>query len=143
MLVTKPTRFGNLEFLANDTCIGKSLSTYGEWAENEIEFLRGLVNEGDCVLDVGANIGTHTCSFATMVGDTGKVVAFEAQRFLYEILGKNCANLHPSVEVELLHAVVSSQTGQVSEEQITKKTVILVPSVLPLPAARHWLLVKR
>jgi FkbM family methyltransferase len=121
MLVTKATRLGNLEFLANDTCIGKSLSTYGEWAENEIEFLRGVVKEGDIVLDVGANIGTHTCSFLNMVGRTGKVYAFEAQRFLYEILEKNCTNLHPSSEVELLHAVVSSHVGQVTEEQVDYK----------------------
>jgi FkbM family methyltransferase len=120
-LITKQTRLGDLEYLANDTCIGKSLSIYGEWAEKEIEFLRGLIDEGDVVLDVGANIGTHTCSFADMVGKTGKVFAFEAQSYLYDILKKNCARLCPSVRVELFHALVSSGMGQVIEEQVDYK----------------------
>lgn len=35
------------------------------------------VREGDCVWDVGANIGLYTASFAERVGTSGKVYAFE------------------------------------------------------------------
>lgn len=36
-----------------------------------------LINDGDCVLDVGANIGFHTMYFAELAGNTGKIFAFE------------------------------------------------------------------
>ena len=39
--------------------------------------LTSLVRPGDCVWDVGANVGLYTTRFATAVGPKGKVIAFE------------------------------------------------------------------
>jgi 23S rRNA U2552 (ribose-2'-O)-methylase RlmE/FtsJ len=39
---------------------------------------RGVVREGDLVLDGGAHIGAHTGPLARCVGKSGKVVAVEA-----------------------------------------------------------------
>jgi FkbM family methyltransferase len=38
---------------------------------------RRLINEGDVVLDIGANVGAHTLPLAQLVGDSGKVFSFE------------------------------------------------------------------
>lgn len=86
----KRCRHGVFAFNRNDSFIGRSLDQYGEWCEYELQLLGSLIKDGDIVIDAGANIGTHTVAFADMVGRTGKVVAFEAQPRLFNIL---CANL--------------------------------------------------
>ncbi len=39
--------------------------------------VKKLLNEGDIVLDVGANIGYYSLLFSKLVGDSGKVICFE------------------------------------------------------------------
>ena len=45
--------------------------------EKEFKLLRRLVNEGDIVFDIGANIGSYTYALSSTVGNSGKVFAFE------------------------------------------------------------------
>jgi FkbM family methyltransferase len=70
--------------------IGTHLATYGEFAEPEVALVSGLVEPGDTVIDVGANIGTLAVPLAKRVGPTGTVLCFEPQRYIYNLL---CANL--------------------------------------------------
>lgn len=87
---TKLCRHGTFLFNRNDTFIGRSLELYGEWCEAEIQLLAQVVKTGDVVLDVGANIGTHSVPFSRMVGESGCVMAFEPQRLVFQNL---CGNL--------------------------------------------------
>ena len=48
-----------------------------DWFEDEIKFLRHLLQPGQKVIDVGANYGVYTLSMAQAVGPTGHVWAFE------------------------------------------------------------------
>jgi len=57
-----------------------------------------LFNEGDTVVDVGANIGTHTVSYAKKVGGSGRVLAFEPYLPSFVCLAVNCRDL-PQVEL--------------------------------------------
>lgn len=86
----KPCRHGYMLYNQNDGVIGASLERYGEFTEHEIEIFAQIVKPGDVVLDVGANIGTHTVALARLVGPTGAVYAFEPQRLIFQTL---CANL--------------------------------------------------
>jgi len=86
----KRCRYGPMFYLKNDLFIGRSLDCYGEYSEGEMELFRQIIRPGQLVLDVGANIGTHTVVFAQMTGSNGAVVAFEPQRLLFQIL---CANV--------------------------------------------------
>jgi FkbM family methyltransferase len=83
-------KHGTFLFNIHDLVIGRSLDLYGQWCEEELSLLGQIVKPGDVVLDVGANIGTHTVFFAKAVGDQGLVVAFEPQRLAFQNL---CANL--------------------------------------------------
>ena len=50
-----------------------------------------FVKEGMTVLDIGANIGCHTLRFAKLVGDNGKVIAFEPMSWAFSKLNTNIA----------------------------------------------------
>lgn len=79
-------------FLANrfDQYLGRALVRYGEYGEVEHLFLNALLAPGDSVIEVGANIGSHTVGLAKAVGVPGLVIAVEAQPAIFRIL---CANL--------------------------------------------------
>lgn len=79
-------------FLANrlDRYLGGALLRYGEYGEIELSLLCSLVAPGDCVIEVGANIGSHTVGLARAVGPAGSVIAIEPQPAIFRIL---CANL--------------------------------------------------
>jgi FkbM family methyltransferase len=114
-------RYGTLTVFANDTgAVTRSIGIYGEWAENELSFLRHFLKEGDTVLDVGAYIGTHTLAFATFVGSSGKVIALEAQPESFELLRRNVeSNLGTNVaRVRVLNTVVASRNGEVGIPKI-------------------------
>ncbi|MGB5080906.1 MAG: FkbM family methyltransferase [Burkholderiales bacterium] len=83
-------RHGRMVYLRNDRIIGRSLELYGEWSEGEVDVFRQIVVPGDVVVEAGANIGAHTVCLARLVGPSGAVVAYEAQRFVHQLL---CANL--------------------------------------------------
>jgi FkbM family methyltransferase len=87
----KRAKHGVFMYNRNDLFIGRSLDLYGEWCEYEILLLRNYIRESDVVLDIGANIGTHSVAFAAMVGNAGRVHAFEPQPHLYHLLCGNVA----------------------------------------------------
>jgi FkbM family methyltransferase len=59
-----------------------------------------LVRPGDVVLDLGANIGAHTLPLAQLVGDAGRVHAFEASDHAFNRLQRNIA-LNPDLAVRI------------------------------------------
>lgn len=103
-------RHGYMMYNANDTGIGRTIGYYGEYFEAEIELLSKVVVPGDVVLDVGANIGTHTLPFARLVGDGGLVVAVEPTRLVYQMLCGNVA-LNGLENIDCVHAALGSETG--------------------------------
>ena len=90
-------------FNVHDQHIGRSLDLYGEWAESELELLGLFIKPGDLVVDVGANIGTHTVFFAQRAGATGQVYALEPQRIVFQSLCANLA-LNGLLNVRAFHA---------------------------------------
>jgi FkbM family methyltransferase len=49
----------------------------GQYEQDEIQFVRGMLKPGDCAVDVGAHIGFFTMQMAAAVGSDGHVYAFE------------------------------------------------------------------
>ena len=79
-------KHGYILYNKNDIYIGKSIEKYGEFSEHEIELFADICREGDIVIDVGANIGTHAMAIAELVGTSGRVYAFEPQRIVFQAL---------------------------------------------------------
>lgn len=70
--------------------IGRCFDLYGEYSEAEIEIFRRCLRPGDVVVDVGANIGDLTVPISQIVGESGRVYAYESHPEVFNTL---CANL--------------------------------------------------
>ena len=82
-------KHGVFKFFNNDIYVGSSLREYGEFSEIEYSMMEKFVQDGDTVIDVGANIGCFTVPLAKKVGFTGRVIAFEPQLKIYDLLNDN------------------------------------------------------
>lgn len=112
MVRVKRCRHGDMAFLSNDLYIGRSLDWYGEYSEGEVDLFRRLVQPGFVILEIGANIGAHTVPLAQFAGPTGRVDAYEPQRFLFYLL---CANvvLNNLTNVVCHQAAVAEAAGAI------------------------------
>jgi FkbM family methyltransferase len=66
--------------------------------------------EGDVVIDIGAHIGRYTITSSKQVGNTGKVVAIEADPDNFEILKRNIALNNLTNVLPLNYAIYSTKT---------------------------------
>ena len=66
-----------------------SISHYGTYEKLEAKIMEEKIKVGNITVDVGANIGLHTLNMARIVGNTGRVFAFEPDPSNFEILEKN------------------------------------------------------
>lgn len=71
--------------------IDSSLIFRGDFEPHLSRFFRRTISERDTVLDIGANIGAHTLTFASAVGQLGRVLAFEPNPIVRQQLEANIA----------------------------------------------------
>jgi len=83
-------RHGALLYPVHDRYLGRMLDLYGEFSEEETEAFAAILRPGNTVVEAGANIGAHTLGIARIVGPAGRVLAFEPQRAIFQLL---CANM--------------------------------------------------
>lgn len=86
---TTETRYGEMSYFAGDNFIGRSLELYGEYSPDEVQLWHKFVKPGWKVVNGGANIGALTIALAHLVGEGGKVYAFEPQPEAFELLRRN------------------------------------------------------
>ncbi len=111
-----------------------------DWVQENLYFTRGyetaeltavhrLVQAGDTVIDVGANIGWYTLHLAQWVGDEGRVISLEPYSQNYDALTRNIAlNSYSNIQTEKLalsdnqevltfyHAPAESNRGMVTTQ---------------------------
>lgn len=105
-------RHGKLVHFSADRTIGLSLRLYGEWAEAEIFLISNLVRPGDVVVDVGANIGTHSLALSRMVGPAGEVISIDGQKEVFQLLSANML-INSSFNVRCINSLVASSPGMI------------------------------
>ncbi|MGZ7458970.1 FkbM family methyltransferase [Pseudomonas sp. Ma2-10] len=111
------TKYGEMNVIPADRIVSHSLSLYGEWAGDELNFLHKLVQPGMHVLDIGAFIGTHTLAFAHFVGDSGQVYSFEPRKEIYQVL---CSNIDANKfkHVQAFNMGLAEEVGSLTLESI-------------------------
>jgi len=78
MYVNPDYEWGGVKWLMSDS-----------YEKGETELVKGIITEGMTVVDIGANIGYYTLIAAKLVGNSGKVYAFEPEPDNYKLLCKN------------------------------------------------------
>lgn len=76
------------------------------------ELVEKEVKKGDIVLDIGAHIGYYTLIFAKLVGEEGKVYAFEPEPTNFSLLKKN-VEINGYENVVLIEKAVSNENGKI------------------------------
>lgn len=105
--------WGEFLVLATDQVIPSAIVREGAWAPRDIALFRQHIQPGDVVLDVGANFGHHSVVFSKLVTSSGRVLAIEAQRVMYQLIHANavlnqCANIVP------IHAAAGKERSTVT-----------------------------
>jgi FkbM family methyltransferase len=93
-----------------DTVVSQELIVSGKWEAYETELFKKHIKPGDIVVDIGAHIGYYTLIAARLVGDNGKVYAFEPDPKNFQILEKNVAQ-NGYHNVVLVNKAVADKSG--------------------------------
>ena len=86
------------------------LREQGDWFEDEIRFLRRVLQPGQQIVDIGANCGVYALSMAKVVGPTGHVWAFEPSSATADLLAEGIA-ANGFTQVTLERCAVSAAPG--------------------------------
>jgi len=116
-LVESPLKSEFTEIQGSKMFLGKgdpmNISIDGVWGELDTKVFRNSIKKGDIVVDVGASIGYFTLIAAKIVGDTGKVFAFEPDSNNFKILKKN-VEINKYYNVILEQKAVSDVNGKIN-----------------------------
>jgi FkbM family methyltransferase len=77
-----------LWFNTGDREMGMVMAS-GQYEPRSVELLKSIIRSGMKCIDAGAHIGFYTCLIASLVGETGKVYAFEPMPSQFALLLKN------------------------------------------------------
>lgn len=93
--------------------IEKCLIDEGRWEPHVEGLLELLARPGDVCIDVGANMGVHSLSMASKVGNTGRVLCFEPADLTFPRLAHN-VSLNPDLaaRMELHKGALSDRRGE-------------------------------
>lgn len=105
-------KHGHFLFPSSDDIVGRSLHTYGEYSEPEVNFFTQILRPGDLALDIGANFGSLTIPMAHSVGREGRVWAFEPQPDFARLIAAN-ATIN-NLNVRVMNVAVGAEKSMVS-----------------------------
>lgn len=77
-----------------------SIYLLGSFEPSTVRAYRAIVKPGQIVLDIGANVGAHALPLAELVGERGRVIAFEPTAFAAQKLAANAA-LNPGLAARI------------------------------------------
>ena len=105
---------------------------FGTVEPQVVAAIKRTVQPQQCVLDLGANVGYFTLLLAKQVGPSGRVIAFEPHRKVFEVLRENVAlNGYGQVIVE--NKAVVDRSGAVHLTQNDQRPLSHVESIVPGP----------
>jgi FkbM family methyltransferase len=84
-------------------------------SEPEYDILHSLIVPGDWVIDVGANVGHYTKRLSDLVGQEGRVIAFEPVPQTFSMLSSNVQYFRHS-NTTLLNVALSNKCAVVNME---------------------------
>lgn len=104
----KDCKWGRFVLLQGDM-VSQYADVYGEWCEHEVSLFAKILRSNSNVVEIGSHVGLHTVPLSKLA-DKGKVLCFEPQRLLYQILCANCA-INNRVNVFAHHLALGNSSG--------------------------------
>jgi len=98
-----------LEVIPGDV-VGRPIVYFGVYEYAISSLLRAFLRPGDTFVDVGANIGYYSVLAGSLVGSSGRVLAFEPSPHIRSRLQRNVA-LNRLAQVEVRAEAVTRETG--------------------------------
>ena len=113
----------------------------GQYEQDEIRFVRALLQPGDSAIDVGAHIGFFTMQMAAAVGPSGRVYAFEPLDGNADLLERSISENGFTDRVRFQRAAAGAVAGQATltfplETLNTAESVAKWEKTRPRPAPR-------
>ncbi len=96
----------------DDKVITPIMFKHRRWEELETQWFVKSIRPGDTVVDIGANIGYYAVIAGKLVGDTGRVVAFEPDPASFALMQRNLA-LNGLSNVTVEQKAVSNEYGSI------------------------------
>jgi FkbM family methyltransferase len=98
--------YGNIRVITHDLGISQWIIKHYVWEEHLLRLILSYIKPNSTIIDIGANIGTHTIGIAKWLTEHGagaatKLVAFEPQPFIFSILEHNLKSYQSTLDVEL------------------------------------------
>ena len=94
-----------------DDVMTPEILVYGVHEPNETESMRSVLRPGMTVLDIGANTGYYSLLAANVVGNQGRVYAFEPEPHNFWLLTENI-RLNQLTNIIAIQKAISDKTGK-------------------------------
>jgi FkbM family methyltransferase len=98
-------------FPAQRKGFGKFIFAFREYYDPELEYLERVLSPGKVFIDVGANFGVYTLIASKLVGEHGRVFAFEPTAESFQVLQQNLALTNFS-NVRAFQVALAQTTGK-------------------------------
>ena len=107
-----------------------------DWFEDEIKFVRHYIKPGMRIIDIGANYGLYTLSLAKILGNSGKIWAFEPTKATADYLEDSISN-NNFTNIKLIRSGLSDRMGKAISPLVQAKLqAILISHGALLPVSR-------
>jgi hypothetical protein len=83
------SRYGILQYSPCQRMLAQSLDWYGEWLQPQLDLLAAFLRPGAVVVEAASGIGAHALALARIIGPTGHLLSYEADRILLRMLAQN------------------------------------------------------
>ena len=112
-----------LWFNTGDREMGMVMAS-GQYEPKSVELLKSIIRPGMKCIDAGAHIGFYTCLITSLVGETGRVYAFEPMPSHFELLLKNIEENQFQQMVKAYNLVCSDAHGNINVSKISNMFVV-------------------
>lgn len=107
-------RRARIMYYSDDISVGGSIAATSDWEPHVRRHLERVVKPDSTCLDIGANIGAHTLSLATLAY-MGRVIGFEADPNNRALLARNVAALGGAIaDVEVAGVALWNQVDRLT-----------------------------
>ena len=100
------------------------LMAFGFYEPESVEMIKKLIKPGMKCLDIGGQSGFYTCLIASLVGDNGRVYAFEPKPSNYRLLVKNVEENNYKNRVQHYQLACSNKAAPMDAYEVSNMYVL-------------------